>query len=236
MTNSSKKEKTIKNCRKLMKDNIKQNHNLIYKQLEILVKKLNDRGVDYSLTGSLCVYIKYGIESNRIHDDIDIHLNEYDIDKFCQVCEEMGLKFCDNRYTTPRVLKNGVPVGGHEIIANLDNSCFHIGVFCFERLADGSIKKKGYYHDDLGHIWVKNDNFSLELSKEVFDNEQVIFKGHRLKINPPEYIYMLKQIIQKDKDKIDIEFMKDKIDKEKLRRIKSGKIKTLYEKVLSSNL
>ncbi len=53
----------------------------------------------------MCAYIKYGVESNRIHDDIDINLNEADISKFKEVCEEMGLQFHDDRLTTPRILK-----------------------------------------------------------------------------------------------------------------------------------
>ena len=89
---------------------VKQNHEEIYTMLEILVKKLNERGVDYQLAGALCAYIKYGVESNRTHDDIDINLNEVDINKFKEICEEMGLQFHDNRLTTSRVLKNGIPV------------------------------------------------------------------------------------------------------------------------------
>ena len=108
---------------------VKQNHEEIYTMLEILVKKLNERGVDYQLAGALCAYIKYGVESNRTHDDIDINLNEVDINKFKEICEEMGLQFHDNRLTTSRVLKNGIPVGAHEVLATLDGSDFHIGVF-----------------------------------------------------------------------------------------------------------
>ena len=89
---------------------VKQNHEEIYTMLEILVKKLNERGIDYQLAGALCAYIKYGVESNRTHDDIDINLNEVDINKFKEICEEMGLQFHDNRLTTSRVLKNGIPV------------------------------------------------------------------------------------------------------------------------------
>ena len=95
---------------------VKQNHEEIYSKLEILVKKLNERGIDYQLAGALCAYIKYGVESSRTHDDIDINLNEADMDKFRQVCEEMGLQFHDDRLTTPRVLKNGIPAGDRKSV------------------------------------------------------------------------------------------------------------------------
>lgn len=198
---------------------VKQNHEEIYTTLEILVKKLNERGVDYQLAGALCAYIKYGVESNRTHDDIDINLNEVDINKFKEICEEMGLQFHDNRLTTSRVLKNGIPVGTHEVLATLDGFDFHIGVFCFERKNDGTIVNKGYYHDENGQVYTRDDIISSELANEIFGREQVDFRGQKLTITPPEYVYKLKSYTKKDKDLVDIEFMQSKIDKDKLERI-----------------
>ena len=198
---------------------VKQNHEEIYTTLEILVKKLNERGVDYQLAGALCAYIKYGVESNRTQDDIDINLNEVDINKFKEICEEMGLQFHDNRLTTSRVLKNGIPVGTHEVLATLDSSNFHIGVFCFERKNDGTIVNKGYYHDENGQVYTRDDIISSALANEIFGREQVDFRGQKLTITPPEYVYKLKSYTKKDKDLVDIEFMKSRIDKDKLERI-----------------
>ncbi len=200
---------------------VKQNHEEIYSKLEVLVKKLNERGIDYQLAGALCSYIKYGQESQRIHDDIDINLNEEDIDKFREVCEEMGLSFNDNRLTTPRVLKNGIPSGEHEVIATLENSDFHIGAFCFERKPDGTIINKSYYHDENGQVFSRDDIISPELAREIFGKEVVDFRGQKLVITPPEYIYKLKNYTKNNKDKFDIEFMQDKIDRAKLERISS---------------
>lgn len=127
---------------------VKKNHEEIYSKLETLVQKLNEKGVDYQLAGALCAYIKYGEESQRIHDDIDLNINEKDINKFKEICEEIGLFFSDNRMITTRTLKNGIPAGEHEVIATLYGSNFHIGAFCFERLADGTVVNKGYYHNE----------------------------------------------------------------------------------------
>lgn len=198
---------------------VKKNHKEIYDKLEVLIKKLNEKGIDYQLGGSLCAYIKYGIESNRTHDDIDINLNEKDIDKFREVCEELGLNFHDNRLNSPRVLKNGIPSGEHEVIATEDESDFHIGVFCFERKLDGSVVSKGYYHDKNGNIYSRNVTFDKDLAQEIFGRERVNFRGETLVITPPEYIYYLKTFTNKDKDLTDIRFMDDKIDKDKLKRI-----------------
>ena len=198
---------------------VKQNHEEIYGKLEILVKKLNEKGIDYQLAGALCAYIKYGVESNRTHDDIDINLNEADMGKFKEVCEEMGLQFHDNRLTTPRVLKNGIPAGDHEVLATLDGSDFHIGAFCFERKPDGKIVNKGYYHDENGQVYTRDDIMNPELANEIFGREQVDFRGQKLTITPSEYVYRLKNYTKKDKDLADIMFMESRIDKDKLERI-----------------
>ena len=198
---------------------VKENHEEIYSKLEVLIKKLNEKSVDYQLAGALCAYIKYGVESNRTHDDIDINLNEADMSKFKEVCEEMGLQFHDNRLTTPRILKNSIPSGEHEVIATLDGSDFHIGAFCFERKPDGTVINKGYYHDENGQIFSRNDIISPQLASEIFGREQVEFRGQRLFITPPEYIYKLKSYTHNSKDKVDLLFMESRIDRDKLARI-----------------
>lgn len=212
---------------------VKENHKEIYDKLEILIKKLNERGVDYQLAGALCAYIKYGVESSRTHDDIDINLNESDMNKFREVCEEMGLQFHDNRMTTPRVLKNGIPAGDHEVFATLDGSDFHIGAFCFERKPDGTVINKGYYHDDSGQIYTRDEVISPELAEEIFGREEVNFRGQKLVITPPEFVYRLKNYTKKDKDLVDIMFMEGRIDKSKLERINelSKKSKIEHNKV-----
>lgn len=200
-------------------DIVKENHKQIYSKLEVLVKKLNENNIDYQLAGALCAYIKYGVESNRTHDDIDINLNEEDIDKFKKVCEEMGLQFHDNRLTTTRVLKNGIPSGEHEVLATLEGSDFHIGAFCFERKQDGTVINKGYYHDDSGQIFSRDEIIEPELAKEIFGREEVDFRGQKLTITPPEFVYRLKKYTKNDKDLVDINFMNERIDKNKLEQI-----------------
>ena len=198
---------------------VKENHEKIYSKLEVLIRKLNEKDVDYQLAGALCAYIKYGVESDRTHDDIDINLNESDMNKFKEACEEMGLQFHDKRLTTSRILKNGIPSGEHEVIATLDGSDFHIGAFCFERKPDGTVINKGYYHDENGQIFSRNDIISPQLASEIFGREQAIFRGQRLFITPPEYIYKLKSYTHNSKDKVDLLFMESRIDRDKLARI-----------------
>ena len=202
------------------KDKVKDNHKEIYSKLDELVKLLNEYDIDYQLAGALCAYIKYGEESNRVHDDIDLNVNEKDLDKFKNVCEQMGLKYSDKRFDSPRVLKDGIPSGEHEVIAELDGSDFHIGVFCFQRNKDGSVDNRNYYKDEDDNAKVWNEHLSPKYSEIVFGREAVEFNGKKLYITPPEYVYALKSYTRHLKDYSDLEFMEDKIDKDKLNKIK----------------
>ena len=62
------------------KNAIRENHEEIYSKLRKFVTLLNANNVDYQLAGALVGYIKYNEESHRVHDDIDICINEKDID------------------------------------------------------------------------------------------------------------------------------------------------------------
>ena len=198
---------------------VKENHEMIYSKLDQIIPKLQEAGVDYHLAGALCGYIKYGEESDRCHGDLDFMVNEEDLGKFQKICEEMGFSYFDHRLDSPRVLKNGIPSGEHEVIATTTVSDFHMGVFCFERFVDGTFVMKGYYHDDENKPMCREEVFSAELAKEVFDSESVDYKGCRLSITSPEYIYLLKSYTRGDKDLKDIAFLEKRMDPEKLKRI-----------------
>ena len=200
--------------------NVKNNHELVYKKLKEIVSLLNKNKIDYQLCGALAGYVKYNIESTRVHNDIDFNINEKDIDRFKQICISLGYKYEDNRLNPKRVLKNGIPTGEHEIIARDTNSNLDIGVFLFERLPDHSIINKFYFTDEQGNSCIKEVFYSPELAKEIFSRESVIFQGENIIITPPEYVYSLKEYTLNEKDLYDIDFLKDKIDKTKYKRIK----------------
>lgn len=215
-----KKREESKSEKNFYEENtVKANHKEIYAKLEELVKLLNKAGIDYQLAGALCGYIKYGQESDRCHTDIDININEKDIDKLRSVCESMNLKFADNRFNSSKVLNDGKPVGEHEVIATDSNNDFHIGAFPFERLADGTIITKSYYHDSNNNPCSKEDIISSQLAELIFENEPVNFRGEPIYITSPEYIYVLKAYTNSEKDKHDLKFLDDKIDRNKLKSI-----------------
>ena len=201
-------------------EEVKENHGIVYGKLDQLTPLLQEAGIDYHLGGALCAYLKYGEESIRSHDDLDFMVNEKDLDKFKEVCEKLGFSFYDHRMDSPRVLKNGIPSGEHEVIATTSVSDFHIGVFCFERLVDGTVILKGYYHDEDGNACCREEILSSELAKEVLNNEVIEYHGHPLSITSPEWIYTLKSYTKTDKDKVDLSFMEDKINQDKLKKLR----------------
>ena len=204
-------------------DKVKENHEELYEKLDQLVSLLATAGIDYQLAGALCSYLKYGEESKRIHDDIDLNMNEDDLEKFGEVCRQLGFDFHDNRMNSPRVLQNGIPHGDHEVVAEIPGSDLHIGVFCFQRNPDGSINNRSYYKDEEGNNKVWNEYMPPEFAKLVFGAETIEFNGKPLIITPPEYVYSLKSFTRQQKDLEDIKFMEDKIDKDKLARIREAK-------------
>ena len=207
---------------------VQRNHETIYGRLELIARALNKAGVDYQLAGALCVYIKYGEESDRCHDDIDFCVNEEDLDKFGEVCTQFGFQYEDSRMKSPRVLKNGIPSGEHEVIARDPHTEFHVGVFPFERKENGYVIMKGYYHDEDSSPCVREEIFSADLASEIFGNEEVDFRGTPITITPPEYVYRLKGYTRQQKDLHDMAFLEGRMDEEKLARIselsKDGKI------------
>ena len=203
------------------KDKVRDNHKELYGTLESLVTLLEKAGIDYQLAGALCSYLKYGKESNRVHDDIDLNMNEDDLEKFAAVCERLGFVLHDRRLDSPRVLKNGIPSGEHEVVAEIPGSDLHIGVFCFKRNKDGSIDNRSYYKDEDGKPMVWNEHISPELAKIIFGSEKIEYEGRKIIITPPEYVYSLKSYTKNNKDLNDLRFMDGKIDMDKVNEIQT---------------
>ena len=212
-------ERKKMNDEKYSDDAILENHERIYGRLEQVVRELNAAGIDYQLAGSLCAYLKYGAEASRCHDDIDFSLNEQDIERFRDICGKLGLAFEDNRLSSPKTLVDEVTMGEHEVVARDRESDLHIGVFPFERLETGGVVCKSYYRDNEGDACVREVIYSPEIAREAFGHEEVNFRGIPVVITPPEYVYMLKQHTNNEKDKMDIAFMDERIDREKLDRM-----------------
>ena len=178
-------------------EKISKNHQDLYDTLEELAYLLRLADVNYYIEGGLVGYLKYNEESNRVHNNINITVEEKDYDKFKSICNTFGLEVVERSNTKTEVL---------------DENDINICLSSFKTLNDGSIVSKKY--DENGNL--KEEFFNSKLAKIVYGNESADFREYKLNVILPEYVYYLKKDSSSEKDNIDIEFLKDKIDKSKL--------------------
>lgn len=177
---------------------IRDNHHSIYETLEELAYLLRMANVDYYIEGGLAAYLKYDEESSRTHDNINITIEKKDFDKFKSMCDILGISVVDK---------------GIDVLSK-DEEKADIVMSSFERLEDGSIKRVCY--DDGNEI---ETIFNPKLAEVVYGDEKVNFKGYSLNIIPAEYIFFIKDKSDNNKDKIDADFLRDRIDSRGLRII-----------------
>ena len=166
--------------------------------LEQLIKLMNSEGIDYYLSGELNPYIMNQDESVIDTDHFDVYINERDLGKFENVCQNLNLLFQDKRMDSPRILKNGIPEGDFEVKASLNDSIFYIGVYCFERLDEGVVVYKGYYQDQNNKPCCREDIFSSSLAKDIFNSNPITFKDSTVFMISPKYTYYLNQLKNPD--------------------------------------
>lgn len=178
---------------------INKNHHSIYETLEELAYLLRMANVNYYIEGGLAAYLRYDEESNRIHDNINITVEKKDFDKLKSMCDILGISVVDK----------GVDV------LNSDDSKADIVMSSFERLEDGAIKKIDYDDDGNEVETILNP----KLAGIVYGNEKVDFKGYSLSVLPAEYLFFIKDKSDNSKDKIDANFLRNKIDSKGLKII-----------------
>ena len=178
---------------------IRKNHHNIYETLEELAYLLRMAKVNYYIEGGLAAYLRYGEESNRTHDNVNITIEKKDFDKFKSMCDILGISVVDK---------------GVDVLSN-DDSKANIVMSSFERLEDGSIKKVCYDEDGNEIETILNP----KLADVVYGDEKVDFKGYSLSIIPAEYIFFVKDKSNNGKDKIDADFLRNRIDSRGLKII-----------------
>lgn len=178
-------------------EKISKNHQDLYDTLEELAYLLRLADVNYYIEGGLVGYLKYNEESNRVHNNINVTVEEKDYDKFKSICNTLGIEVIEN------------PSEVHE---ELNDNTIKIYLSSFKKMEDGSIVNKRY--DENGNV--EETIVNSKLADMVYGKENTEYRGYMLNVVLPEYVYYLKSNSSLDKDKIDIEFLKDKIDKSKL--------------------
>ena len=190
---------------------VRENHHNIYETLEELAYLLRMANVNYYLEGGLIGYLAYNQESDRVHSNINITIDKKDYDKFKSICSVLGISVVDK----------GVDM------LDKDDEKSNIVMSSFEKFEDGAIKRVSY--DEDGNT--KETILNPQLAGIVYGDDAVNFKGYKLNILPAEYIYFIKDGSSLGKDKIDVAFLKDKIDLKGLKMIQEfSKLEYVPEK------
>lgn len=201
---------------------IEENHQLIEYSLKPICDKLNELGADYYLVGALSNFIATQTPLFRYHGDIDFMIEEKDIEKVREALQGTDYKFSDNRFNNKKRLQEGVghTQGEHEVIANHKENEFHLGFFLFRREQDKSITVREYFmqeeNDGKKVPMVLERKYPKELVDLEYQEQEVEFAGTKFRTSTPESVYMKKIYTRHEKDLLDIEALKDKIDEQKI--------------------
>ncbi len=201
---------------------IRDNHKLIDETLVEVCNKLNAERVDYYVVGAISAFIGTGIPLFRYHEDIDFMVAEKDIDKVRKALEGTNYNFEDNRLNNKKTRKEGAnhTSGEHEVIANHKDNEFHLGFFLFDRNPDNSLTIKEYFMKD-GEPQVLERYMPKELVDLEYTSKTTEYKGTRFRTSTPESVYAKKSYTKHEKDLLDLNALKGKIDQEKIAKAKT---------------
>lgn len=203
-----------------MQENIK----IVDRSIKFVANKLNSININYYIVGAIGGYIDAGVPIKRVHDDLDIMIEENDIDKVRSIFYESDYTFFDNRYDNNKILNElGFTDGDHEVYAKHKYSDFHIGFFLYSK------DKEKYTIIE----YFKDNNICKRLERslpiEIFQyqyNEDAMYSDIKVKVARKELIYKNKKVMNREKDIFDINNLEDKIDFEILNKLKGlGKLR-----------
>lgn len=163
------------------------NYETLFSEFLKIVPALDKDEIDYQLAGNFSIYVKYHehIQSNEAI--IDLNLNEKDLPKFQKICESFNLTISDKRLNSFNNSGSNLNTSS-DITVLLDNTPF-IKLVLFERLVDGTLIMKNYYHD-INYLKVKEDIFSNKLAKIIFEKNSVLLDSYKVYIVCLEYLYI----------------------------------------------
>lgn len=193
--------------------------NDIYNALNFVCPKLNDLKINYYIVGAIGAYLSIGLKSNRMHDDLDILIEEKDVYLLKDVFENSDYNFYDNRYTSEKTLnEHNYTDGEHEVIAKQKNRNFHIGFFLFSK-NDEQYTIIEYFKE--GNLQKKIErSLPIKYFKYQYSDNLIEYGGIHFKTVTVECIYKNKLNMNREKDKYDCEILRKYLDLNKLAHLK----------------
>lgn len=151
---------------------------------------------------------------------------EKDIEKVREALAGTDYEFSDDRFNNQKRLAEGVghTQGEHEVIANHKENEFHLGFFLFRRESDQSITIREYFMQERENgervPMVLERHCPKELVDLEYTSEETEFAGTKFRTSTPESVYAKKMHTRHDKDMLDIQALKDKVDERKIAEAK----------------
>lgn len=189
------------------------------KAINFLCPKLNDLKVNYYIVGAIGAYLSACVKSNRVHEDLDILIEEKDIHLLRDIFKDSDYDFYDNRYMSIKTLnEKGYTDGEHEVIAKQKNSNFHIGFFLLSKTTEEySIIE--YFKE--GNTQKKIERkLPIKYFQYQYSDNLIKYKETYFKTVTVECIYKNKLSMNREKDKYDCNMLKEYLNLDKLDHLK----------------
>lgn len=154
---------------------------------------------------------------------------EKDIEKVREALAGTDYNFSDDRFNNQKTFteKVGHTQGEHEVIANHKDNEFHLGFFLFRREQDQSMTIREYFMQEKENgekvPMVLERNCPKELVDLEYTSEETEFAGTKFRTSTPESVYAKKMYTRNDKDMLDIQALKYKVDESKIEDAKRYK-------------
>ena len=189
--------------------------------------------MDLYLIGGISAAIQTNRDLYRQNDDIDIMCREEQLPFLIESLQKAGYSVDDRRGIKTR---NTVDIDGqfhamdHELNADTKSKkLLGVGIFTYSVKGNEVITHSYSYHEKEGRVIGVEKVMPKELFDLMYDNNDVDYKGVKLKTQSKEYIYLTKSRGKREKDKLDASVIEPTLDDESKERI--ARIRELESKV-----
>ena len=219
---------------------LNENHDLVLKTFKDVASLFNKSGIDYCVVGALPCYLKRGIPLFRLHNDIDIMINEDDLEMARSIIEKYGYTFIDRRFPGLdefRSMKESDK--SHPVVAENPNKKFYIDFQVFRRERDNGITTIEYLQRENNNEVVVDrlERHYSPLASDLRFNDVCNYDGVEARVNSAEYVYECKSNSKKQKDIDDALELNNYIDREKLKELRRNtNTKEIIKDVLNDKM
>lgn len=199
---------------------LEDNHKLIDSALVDITKLLNEAGVDYYIVGALPSFIKTQEPLFRMHNKIDVMVNEADLPKVKSAVESLGYVYQDDRFPTMERYQQ-IKDGKHaqSVMAQNPNNKLQLGFITFVREEDNTLTTTRYSsHEENGQVVVdllerKQDPLGYVLR---YDDTPTQYNGTSFRTSTVENVYQSKGYTNRPTDAEDMERIGKYVDQSRL--------------------